>query len=114
MTTYVKSKNFFYSYANSGRIILNILIIVAIISLGSLYLMQTNGVVGQGYQIRDLKERVAELQAQNQKLQIETARLQFPANLEEIAQQYNMIKADNVTYLKESSGVAAAKSHSSN
>lgn len=87
-------------------VILSILIVTTICLLAFFYIIQANGVVGHGYEIRQTKEKLKELQLSNKKLQIEAARLQFPANLEEIAQSLNMVEVGKVVYLKQSSGMA--------
>ena len=114
MTLYTRSKKFHKSKSNPGRVILSTLIIISIISIGFAYIAAANGVVSQGYALRDLKEQLAQLQVDNQKLQIEAARLQFPANLEEIAQEYNMVEVGEVVYLEGQSGVAVIDSLPSN
>ena len=106
MTLYTRSKKFHKSRSCQGTAILSILIIVSICLLGFFYVLQVNGVVGQGYEIREQKEALKDLELKNKKLQIETARLQFPASLEEIAQNLNMVEVGQVTYLKKSADVA--------
>ena len=106
MTTYTRSKSFQRFKYNQGTILSSILIIVSMLFLGFFYILQANSVVSQGYAIRELNNSINELQVENQKLQIKTARLQFPSNLEEIAQRLNMVEVDNMVYLKDSAGVA--------
>ena len=91
---------------NQGRIVLSILIIFSIILMSFFYIIQSNGVVSQGYGLREIEKQIEKLRIDNQKLQIETARLQFPANLAEIAQKLNMVEAENTVYLKQPADVA--------
>jgi len=99
---------------SQGRVVLSILIIFAIILISFFYIVQANGVVSQGYNLREIEKQIEKLQLDNQKLQIETARLQFPANLAEIAQKLNMVEAQNSVYLKQPADVALKNPQTNN
>ena len=77
--------------------------------MGSIYLLQTNGVVSQTYKLREQKDRVKELETKNQALRIQTANLQSPKNLEEIAKELGMTESGKIVYLKEEGTVAMKK-----
>lgn len=107
--TYIKSKKIHKPGLSRGTAILSLVIIVSLFITGLIYLIQTNGVVSQTYQIREQKDYLEELEAKNQTLQVETARLQSPANLEEIAEKLGMTETGRVVYLEEEKTVAIKK-----
>lgn len=106
MTVYIKSKTFHKLNHNRGLAILSILIIFSLFCLGFLYLIQTNGLVACSYQIRQQKEHLKQLEAENQKLEMEIAHWQSPVNLEKIVQTLSMVEANQVIYLEEETAVA--------
>lgn len=108
--TYIKSKPFHKpkSISNRGTAILSLIVFIAFFLMGFFYLIQTNGVVSQTYQIRQEKQRLEKLRAEKSALEIETARLQSPANLGEIAEALGLEETGKVVYLKEK-GVVAVK-----
>jgi len=101
MTTYTKSKNFKRVNHARGLAILSILIIFSMLFLGALYLIQLNSLVSHSYQIRQQKEQLRNLEAENQTLEMEIVQLQSPANLEELVQSLGMIDVGQVTYLED-------------
>ncbi|MBL7053063.1 MAG: septum formation initiator family protein [Candidatus Portnoybacteria bacterium] len=99
MTSYIKSKKIKRFSRNRGLAILNILIILAVLSCGFLYLIQTNSLVSCSYEIRQQKEHLEKLQVENQNIEMEIAQWQSPVNLEEIVQSLGMIESGQVIYL---------------
>ena len=106
--TRIHSKSFSKSKLNlnRGTAVLSILIVVALLLTGFAYLIQTNGVVSQTYQLRQTKERVKKLQTENSAMQIKAVQLGSPTNLEELAQKLGMVEADKAVYLKAKGAVA--------
>ncbi len=98
--TYIKSKKFQRFSRNRGLAILNILIISTVLIFGFLYLIQTNSLVSCSYEIRQQKEHLKKLQAENQNMEMEIAKSQSPINLEEIVKSLGMIESGQVIYLK--------------
>jgi len=101
MTSYIKSKKFSRNRHNNGLAVLSILIVFSVFCLGIIYLVQTNGLVGCSYQIREQEKHLTELQKENQMLEMEAARLQSPVNLEEAVQKLGMVETGQVVYLEE-------------
>lgn len=99
MTSYIKSKKFQRFNRNRGLAILNILIILAVLSFGFLYLIQTNSLVSCSYEIRQQKEHLKKLQTENQDIEMKIAQWQSPVNLEEIVKSLGMIESGQVVYL---------------
>lgn len=101
MTIYTKSKNFKRVNHARGLAILSILIIFSMLFLGVLYIIQINSLVDYSYQIRQQKEQLRNLQAENQALEMEIVQLQSPANLEELVRSLGMVDAGQAIYLED-------------
>ncbi len=103
---YIKSKKFKKSKHNRGLAVLSFIVVLVIFSLSFFYLIQTNGLIGCSYRIREHKEKIKELEAESQQLEMEIAQWQSPANLETLVESLKMIEAGQVTYLKAEKEVA--------
>jgi len=101
MTTYTRSKKLKKVDHARGIAILSILIVFSMLFLGVLYIIQINSLVSHSYQIRQQKEHLKNLQAENQTLEMEIVQLQSPANLEGLVQSLGMIDVGQVTYLED-------------
>lgn len=110
MTDYIKSKkNIRRNHQSRGRAVLSLLITCSIIFLGIVYVIQTNSLVGSSYQMRQLKEQLADLQMKNQELEITSAQSQSPANLEKLVANLDLVDAQNIIYLDKDKIVAVNK-----
>lgn len=109
MTAYIKSKEFQKSSHNRGLAVLVILIILAIFCSIFFYAFQNSGIVSYSYKIREKKQRLGELQAENHNLNMEIAQWRSLANLEERVQSLDMVEAGQVTYLGLEKEVAVKK-----
>lgn len=109
MISYIKSKKICSYRQNHGLAILSILILLAIVSLGIAYIIQTNSLVKNSYKIREKKEHISQLEVKNQQLTTAIAVWQSPANLEKLIESLNLVKGDEVVYLKEETTVAVKK-----
>lgn len=110
MTDYIKSKkNNKLNHQSRGRAVLSLLVACSIIFLGIIYVIQTNGLVGSSYQMRQLKQRLTDLQIKNQELEMKSAQSQFPANLEKLVENLNLVEAQNIIYLDKDKIVAINK-----
>ncbi|OGZ37307.1 MAG: hypothetical protein A3D38_00080 [Candidatus Portnoybacteria bacterium RIFCSPHIGHO2_02_FULL_40_23] len=107
--TYIKPQQINRRKSNRGTAILSLLIIVSLFITGSIYLLQTNGVVSETYKLREEKNHLKELRAESQTLQIQAANLQSPANLETIAKELGMTESGKIIYLKEEGTMAMKK-----
>jgi cell division protein FtsB len=106
MTAYIKSKKFHKSRHNRGLVILSMVITLFVLGLAFLYLIQTNGLVDCSYQIRENKEKIRELKAENQQLEMEITQWRSPVNLEKLVDSLKMIETGQVVYLEEEKAVA--------
>ncbi|MFH1671442.1 MAG: hypothetical protein ABH889_01535 [Candidatus Portnoybacteria bacterium] len=105
---YAQSKKFRKNH-NRGLALLSVVIFLSVLCLGFFYLIQTNSLVGQSYQIREKKEYLKGLEAENHKLEIEIARLQSPANLEGLIQSFGLVDVGKVIYLESEKAMAVIK-----
>lgn len=107
MTKYIKSKKINkLNHDNKGMAVLSLIIICFIVCLGIFYLIQTNGLVGYSYEIRELENNIRELEIENQELETKSAQYQSPANLDKLIQPLNLIDTRNVIYLEKQKAVA--------
>ncbi|OPL12001.1 MAG: hypothetical protein AVO34_01945 [Firmicutes bacterium ML8_F2] len=109
MTAYIKSKEFQKNSHNHGLAILVILIILAIFCSVLFYAFQSSSIISYSYKIREKKQQLEELQAENHNLNMEIAQWRSLANLEELAQSLDMVEAEQVIYLRPGKEVAVKK-----
>jgi len=105
---YAKSKKFRRGH-NRGLALLSVLVFFSVICLGFFYLIQTNSLVGQSYKIREQKKYLGELENQRHDLEIEIARMQSPASLEEMIQSLDLIEIGQVIYLESEKAMATIR-----
>ncbi len=74
---------------------------------GFFYLIQTNRTAMTGYQIKDLQQKVSELNEQNKKLNKQYIELQSMANIMENANSLNLVSGGQVQVLVPGASVVA-------
>lgn len=79
---------------------LKLVIIGMAILMGFTYLVQVNKVSTTGFEIQELEQRAAELKKENTKLELEAARLESLANIEQKVQELNLVSTEKVDYLE--------------
>jgi hypothetical protein len=77
-----------------------------IVFSSAFYLFQVNDLAVKGYDIRDLENKIGELEKENKKMQIREMELRSMYVIEKSAQDFNLVSPVNVTYLEVSSAVA--------
>jgi hypothetical protein len=73
---------------------------------GRFYLYQVNDLATKGYEIRDIENRIAQLEKDGKNLQIKEVELRSMYNLEKATQDLNLVNAQNVSYLEMDNSVA--------
>ena len=74
---------------------------VSILALiGFLFLAQLFQTSTKGYEISTLRDQVGELKEENKKLEIKAAELRSFENVNQSVEKFNMVKSNNVVYLK--------------
>lgn len=92
--------------AQTGKIVLILIIFLFILILGFIYFLQTNSLVSQGYLTRKYQQELKDLKEEHNKLQIEVSQSQSLMKLQEAIQNFNLVPADRVSYLKAGEGEA--------
>jgi cell division protein FtsL len=90
-----------------GPISLTFVTIILACLLCLFYLAQSNAVATTGYKIRELEQRRKELQEDNEKLQLEAARLQSIKEVEDTAEDLKMVPSKQVNYLSPPESMAS-------
>ncbi|MFZ2188763.1 MAG: hypothetical protein WAV73_04335 [Candidatus Moraniibacteriota bacterium] len=70
------------------------------------YLFQVNDLAVKGYDIRELENKISELEKENKQMQIREMELRSMYVIEKSAQDFNLVSPVNVTYLEVNSTVA--------
>jgi hypothetical protein len=84
-----------------GPVSLRFITVVIISLLTLFYLAQTQLSATKGYQIRALEEKKEKILAENERLELEATRLKSINNIQNTANELQMIPATQVNYLKE-------------
>ncbi|MFH1461070.1 MAG: hypothetical protein ABIF84_01455 [Patescibacteria group bacterium] len=106
IAAYIQSKRLENNRYNRGLAVLSLIIVLAIFSLIFVYLMQANGLVSCNYQIREHQQKISELKAKGERLEMEAAQRQSPVNLEELVTALGMIEVSQAIYLGTEKAVA--------
>jgi len=68
--------------------------------IGFLFLAQLFQTSTKGYEISELRSQVTDLKEENKKLEIKAAELRSFGNVNDSVEKLNMVKSNNVVYLK--------------
>jgi hypothetical protein len=82
------------------------LIIFFIILSSAFYLFQVNDLAVKGYDIRELENRIGELEKENKQMQIREMELRSMYVIEKSAGDFNLVSPVNVSYLEINNTVA--------
>lgn len=91
-----------------GPVSLKFILISLLLVLGLFYITQSNEASIKGYKIRDLEDKKNKLILENQKLNIEIARLKSLGALEDV-KNLNLVPPSKIDYLPAQSPVAVKK-----
>ncbi|MFH2105119.1 MAG: hypothetical protein ABII72_02685 [Parcubacteria group bacterium] len=72
--------------------------------IGFLFLAQLFQTSTKGYEISALRDQVGDLKDENKKLEIKAAELRSFENVNQSVEKFNMVKSNNVVYLKKVGG----------
>lgn len=93
----------------AGPVTLTLITILILCLVSLFYLAQIFKSSTKGYDVSELEKKVTELKEQNTKLEIEAAELKSFKNIEESANQLNMVSISNIIYLTSSGSTVAIK-----
>jgi cell division protein FtsL len=77
-----------------------------IIFSSAFYLFQVNDLAVKGYDIRDLENKISELEKENKQMQIREMELRSMYVIEKSAREFNLVSPVNVSYLEVNNTVA--------
>lgn len=83
----------------NNRIIINAVLITLIIFSAFIYLIEVNSISAFSFKIDTLKQRVRELESDNQQLEIQVGKLESMSNLELWAEELSLVKVAQADYL---------------
>lgn len=78
---------------------INVVIGALILIFGVTYLTQINSLATKGYQIRELENQVADLQQENEDLELEALQLQSMGSVKDKVSGLNMVAVGNTDFL---------------
>lgn len=67
---------------------------------GAFYLYQVNDIATKGYEIRDLQNKIDDLNKEGKKLEIQSVQLRSMDNIEKASQGLNLINSTDVSYVQ--------------
>ena len=102
----IKSKKFCEYRHDRGLVLLSMIIAFTVLSLIFLYIFQTNSLVSCNFKIREQEKKIEELKIVTEKLEMNIAQWQSPANLEGLVDSLGMIEAGEIIYLTDEKEVA--------
>jgi len=86
-----------------GQTSLNTIIFVMIgcvIFAGAFYLYQVNNIAIKGYEIREVENKIQDLEKENQKLKIKEVESKSMYNIEKATEDLNLVNSNNVSYVE--------------
>ena len=87
---------------------LNIFICVFIIFAAITYLFQVNGLTNLGYKIQELESKANEIEAANDKLELQAAKLQSISNVQQAVVDLGLVEVNKITYINSNDFTIAA------
>jgi hypothetical protein len=75
------------------------LTVLFVIFCSAFYLFQVNDLAIKGYEIKDLENRIAELEKDNKKMQIHEMELRSMYAVEKVAPNFDLVSPVNVSYM---------------
>jgi len=90
-----------------GPVSLSFNTIFLFLILAIFYFTFSTQISAKGYELEKIKSQKAEIMAENEKLEVEAARLQSLWRIEQSAQELGMIKSQNIQYASSSNNIAS-------
>jgi len=78
----------------------NVLGFVAVLAMCATYIVQINGSVSAGYQLRELEVRIDELSLENEKLEISVRKAQSLSGLEKSVRMLGLVPSQSPHYVE--------------
>jgi len=95
----------------AGRVQINLISLIFAIAVGACvcgacYLYQVNDIATKGYEIRELEDKIQELNKESKKMEIHEVELRSMYNIEKASQDLNLVDSGDVTYVEINGPVA--------
>jgi len=74
--------------------------------LGGIYLYQVNDLVGKGYQIKEIENKLEQLKKENEQEKIKEVELRSMRNIEKSIENLNLVSSNEVSFLEINGPVA--------
>jgi len=88
---------------------LSVLAIGVMVLAGATYLVETNTIAIQGYEIKELESTLMTLKEEKQMLEIQVSQLESLQNIEQQVNELGMLTNDHVEYIVDQSGDLAVR-----
>jgi hypothetical protein len=76
-----------------------VLLVIAMVVIGILYIIQTNRIAVHGFRMKELETQLFSLKEENENLKLESTELQSTQNMKEQLGTLNLIPVDHVEYI---------------
>lgn len=86
---------------------LNVIVIVLLIILGTAYLVQINQTATSGFAVKDMNQKISQLEEQHQKLELEIADLQSLQNIQSASDRLQLVSHTKLDYIQPTDGAVA-------
>lgn len=81
-------------------------LVVLILFSGAFYLYQVNDLATKGYEIKDIENRIQNLEKDSKRMQIKEVELRSMYNIEKSTQDLNLVNPASVSYIEMDSSIA--------
>lgn len=88
-------------------VIVNIVTLALVLVIGFLYILQVNGAVTKGYQIRDLETTIEGLTLENQRLEVVARKAQSLEHIDRSVKMLGFVEAGSPVYKSDSDASVA-------
>jgi hypothetical protein len=88
------------SVLSQQAMLVNAISFALVLLMALAYIVQINGSVGKGYQMRDIETQIHELTISNQKLEVASREAQALDNVSKAVKMIGMVSADTPTYVR--------------
>jgi cell division protein FtsL len=78
----------------------SLILAVAVIFFGAVYLFQVNSIATQGFEIKKIENKIQDAERENKKLKIKEIELKSMYNIEKTTQEFNLVSPDDISYVE--------------
>ena len=82
------------------------LLVLLVLSAGAFYLYQVNDLATKGYEMKEVENRIADLEKQSKNMEIKEVELRSMYNIEKSTGDLNLVSAQNISYVEMNGPVA--------